>query len=170
MKRIINTLVVFSLLFAFFIPQIAYASDNTDAPEWTDISISDSEFEAILENNPNNQIPKRSTRSTGLIDTYSIAVSKSGSNLLIAGRTSCISDVTKCGFKEVVIQRRKNSSSSWSDYKTYDDLYTNGHAYTLSKSIAVTSGYQYRVTCTHYAKKNLFSTQKIDNVSNVVTI
>ena len=138
MKRIINTLVVFSLLFAFFIPQIAYASDNTDAPEWTDISISECEFEAILENNPNNQISKRSTRSTGLIDTYSIAVSKSGSNLLIAGRTSCISDVTKCGFKEVVIQRRKNSSSSWSDYKTYDDLYTNGHAYTLSKSIAVT--------------------------------
>ena len=105
-----------------------------------------------------------------MIDTDSLAVSKSGSNLLIAGRTSCISDVTKCGFKEVVIQRRKNSSSSWSDYKTYDDLYTNGHAYTLSKSIAVTSGYQYRVTCTHYAKKNLFSTQKIDNVSNVVTI
>ena len=103
MKRIINILVVFSLLFAFLIPQIAYASDNTDAPEWTDISISDSEFEAILENNPNNQISKR---STGLIDTYSIAVSKSGSNLLIAGRTTCGTDVTKCGFKEVIIQRR----------------------------------------------------------------
>ena len=167
MKRIINTLVVFSLLFAFLIPQIAYASDNTDAPEWTDISISDSEFEAILENNPNNQISKR---STGLIDTYSIAVSKSGSNLLIAGRTTCSTDVTKCGLKEVIIQRRKNSSSSWSDYKTYDDLYTDGHTYILSKSIAVASGYQYRVTCTHYDKKNLFSTQKINNVSNVVTI
>ena len=56
------------------------------------------------------------------------------------------------------------------DYKTYDDLYTDGHTYILSKSIAVASGYQYRVTCTHYAKKNLFSTQKINNVSNVVTI
>lgn len=167
MKRIINTLVAFSLLFAFLIPQNAYASDNTDAPEWTDISISDSEFEAILENNPNNQI---STCSSGLIDTYSIAVSKSSGNLIVVGKTACISDVTKCGFKEVIIQRRKNSSSSWSNYKTYDDLYADSYIYRLSKSIAVASGYQYRVTCTHYAKKNLFSTQKIDNVSNVVTI
>ncbi len=167
MKRIIKTLFVFSLLFVLLTPQIAYASDNTDTPEWIDISISESEFKAILENNTNNQISKR---SNGLIDTYSIAVSKSDSNLIIVGRTACISDVTKCGFKEVTIQRRKNSSSSWSNYKTYDDLYTNGHAYTLNKSIAVTRGYQYRVTCTHYAKKNLFSTQKIDNVSNVVTI
>ena len=39
----------------------------------------------------------------------------------------------------------------------------------ISKSLTVTSGYQYRVTCTHYAKKSLLSTQKINNTSNTVT-
>ncbi|MDE5995816.1 MAG: hypothetical protein K2G56_02750 [Eubacterium sp.] len=107
--------------------------------------------------------------ATGLITTYVISAGKSGKNLIIAGKTNCIADVKKCGFTKVTIQVRFNSSSPWSTYKTYTDLYVDSSVYNLSKTIAVQSG-QYRIVCTHYAKKSLLSTEKIDNTSNTVVI
>jgi hypothetical protein len=109
-------------------------------------------------------------RSSGLILSYGIAVSKSGSNLLIAGKTICDLDIIKCGFTVVTIKRRTSSSASWTTYKTYEDLYNSTSSYTLAKSIAVPTGYQYRVYCTHYAKKSLISTEKINNSSNIILI
>ena len=124
------------------------------------------EFEEILSNNPDNQI---TPLSSDLINRHSIAIQKNGNCLIIAGTTYGSSEVSKCGFTKVSIQRRSNSSASWSNYQTYSDLYNNSHQYILSKSISVPSGYQYRVTCTHYAKKNLVSTQKINGTSNILT-
>lgn len=165
MKKFVGIFSTLLLVISLLLPQIALANENNQN-DWQDVSLSKTEFENILSNNNENI----STCSDDLIKKTAISVAKSGTKLIIVGVTTCSDSVVKCGFKEVIIQRRKNSSSSWSNYKTYDDLYADSYIYRLSKSIAVASGYQYRVTCTHYAKKNLFSTQKIDNVSNVVTI
>lgn len=153
------------LICSFLIPYTAFAKSNS-VVEWQDIELTDEEFESFLANNPNNEI---STYTSGLIVTYMISVSKSGSNLIITGRTTGTAEVIKSGFTKVTIQQRKNSSSSWSNYQSYSSLYYDGGIYNLSKTLAVPGGYQYRVTCTHYAKKSLFSTEKIDNTSNIVT-
>lgn len=137
---------------------MAFAAVGGEEAEWQDIVLSDEEFEEILSNNPDNQI---TPLSSDLINRHSIAIQKNGNCLIIAGTTY--------GSSEVSIQRRSNSSASWSNYQTYSDLYNNSHQYILSKSISVPSGYQYRVTCTHYAKKNLVSTQKINGTSNILT-
>ena len=49
------------------------------------------------------------------------------------------------------------------DYKTYEDLYIDDVAYILTKSLTVPTGYQYRVTCIHYAKKNIFDPIGMEN-------
>lgn len=137
-------------------------------PEWQDMILTQEEFNAILANNTIHTVDE-DNRATGLIAAYAIAISKSGTNTLnIAGKTTGTSQVVKSGFKEVVVQRRASSSASWSDYYTYEDIYVDQGSYTIAKSLTVPTGYQYRVTCIHYAKKNILSVQKIDNVSNVI--
>ena len=166
MKKFLKLLVISLLLFTFLIPYTAFADTNENQPEWQDIDLSEEEFNSLLANNPDNAI---STYTTGLIIRYAISATKSGSNLIVTGLTNCTGTVVKCGFTKVTIQQRKNSSSSWSNYQSYSGLYADRIIYNLSKTLAVDKGYQYRVTCTHYAKKSLFSTEKIDNTSNIVT-
>ncbi len=167
LKRFLKVIIVSLLLITMLMPQTAFAS-NTEVPhDWEDIYLTEEEFNEILANNPNSNV---STCASGLIVFYNMAISKDGNDLLIAGYTDCTVDVVKCGFKEVIIQRRKNSSSSWADYRTYTELYADSDYYSLGKIITVPTGYQYRVVCTHYAKKNILSTQKIDNISNAVII
>lgn len=167
MKKLFMSAIIFILLFGMLLPTVAFAADDSQPEEWQDISLTEQEMEDILSLNPDNGI---STYASNLINRYSIAISKNGSSLIIVGNTVGIPDVKKCGFKEVVIQQRKSSSDSWSTYAKYTDLYTDISSYTLSKHMTVPSGYQYRVTCIHYAKKSLFSTQKISNTSNIVTM
>lgn len=143
-------------------------AQNEQLPEWQDLVLSQEEFNAILANNTIHTADEDS-RASDLINAWAIAISKSGTNTLnIAGKTTGTSQVVKSGFKEVVVQRRASSSASWTDYVTYEELYVDAPAHVLSKSITVPTGYQYRVTCIHYAKKNFLSVQKIDNVSNVI--
>lgn len=156
--------IILSLLFVFQSSLVAFAEDE---PDWQEASWTQEEFNEILNQNPNNLI---STCTSGLIWVYAIAISSSGSTLMIAGKTFCDPDVIKSGFTKVTIKRRTSSTASWTTYKTYEDLYINTSTYSLSKNITVSRGYQYRVYCTHYAKKSLLSTEKIDNVSNVVAI
>lgn len=109
-------------------------------------------------------------RISGLIATYYIGISASGTNLSIVAKIVCKSEVVKCGFKEIVVQRRKSSSDSWANYFSYKDIYVDGSSYNYAKTVPVSKGYQYRATCKHYAKKSLLSTQTIDSTSNTVTI
>ena len=164
MKKILKLLVICLLLFSYLIPYTAFAETGETDVEWQDIELSEEEFNSLLANNPDNGI---STYTTGLITMYRISASKSGNNLIVGGKTNCTADVVKCGFSKVTIQVRLNSTAPWSTYKTYTDLYVDSRVYNLSKTIAVSSG-QYRVTCTHYAKKSLLSTEKINNTSNIV--
>ena len=137
-------------------------------PELQDMIITQEEFNAILANNTIHTVDE-DIRASDLIAAWAIAISKSGTNTLnIAGVTTGTHEVVKSGFKEVVVQRRASSSASWTDYVTYEDLYWDVPACTLTKTLTVPTGYQYRVTCIHYAKKNFLSVQKIDNVSNVI--
>ena len=166
MKKTFKIILSCILIVSMFVPMHAFALTEAEQIEWTDIDLSSEEFETILSNNLNPVSPM----ATGLIDRYSISISKRENNLVITGLTQGTSNVVKCGFKKVTIQRRANSSSSWSDYQSYSNLYKDSTVYNLSKTLTVPSGYQYRVTCTHYAKKSLLSTQKLDNTSNVITM
>lgn len=97
---------------------MAFAAVGGEEAEWQDIVLSDEEFEEILSNNPDNQI---TPLSSDLINRHSIAIQKNGNCLIIAGTTYGSSEVSKCGFTKVSIQRRSNSSASWSNYQTYPD-------------------------------------------------
>lgn len=109
-------------------------------------------------------------RASGLIYHYTLVISKKNSTTLeIEGDTSCDPVVVKCGFKNLKVQRRANSSSSWSDYYDYGNVYFDSYAATIIRNLPVDPGYQYRVTCKHYAKKNILNTQTISNTSNIVT-
>lgn len=167
MKKLFMSAIIFTLLLSFLLPTVAFAADDGQIEEWQDISLTEQEMEDILALNPDNGI---STYASDLITMYHIAIANNGNTLIVAGKTYAIPEVKKCGFKEVVIQQRKSSSDSWRTYTKYTDLYIDVSSYTLSKSLTVPSGYQYRVTCIHYAKKSLFSTQKISNTSNIVTM
>lgn len=166
MKKLISRglALILSFLFIFQTSTVSFANDNSD---WEDIAMTQDEFDSIFYQNPNNIID---TLTSGLIVSYGIAISSNGSNLLIAGKTICDPHVVKAGFTVVTIKRRAVSSEDWTTYKTFKDLYNSASSYTLTKTIAVPTGYQYRVYCTHYAKKSLFSTEKIENSSNVIAI
>ena len=166
MKKAICILLAGLFLFALSIPPAA-AEGNESVPEWQDLSLTTEQFWEIATaagNDPD------SVAASGLIAVYGLAIAKNGSLLTIVGYTYCIPDVVKCGFKKLTVQRRASSSDSWSDYAIYNDLYDDFYLYDLTKYLPVPAGYQYRVTATHYAKKNVLSTQKINNTSNIVTM
>jgi len=117
-----------------------------------------------------NVIDENDARATGLITSYDLSLSKSGTTLYITGYTYCVSDVKKSGFKNLVVERRKTSSDSWSEYYDYGNVYIETFGATLDTSLVVASGYQYRVSCKHYAKKSLLVTQSVSNTSNIVTV
>ena len=110
------------------------------------------------------------SRASGLIHAYSLSLAKSGTTLYIGGQTLCSSEVVKCGFKNLTIQRRKTSSDSWVDYYEFGNVYAEAIAANLSTTLVVESGYQYRISCKHYAKKNILSVETIANTSNIVTV
>ncbi len=106
MKKFFKLMIASLLLFSFLIPYTAFAEVSGTNPEWQNIELSEEEFNAILENNPANDI---APYTSGLILTYRIAISKSGSNLIIAGKTNCTSDVEKCGFSTEKISNTSNT-------------------------------------------------------------
>ncbi len=111
-----------------------------------------------------------SSRATGLIGMYSLELSKTGTTLKILAKTYCIPEVVKCGFKNFVVERKKASGSVWSEYYDYGDLYIESNVAGVETTLAVESGYQYRLSCKHYAKKSLLVTQSVSNTSNIVTV
>lgn len=161
MKRFLSLFLSILVIMCCSIPSYAFASDNTEY----DSAFTQEEFESLEHVYSDIAQPY----SSGLIVSHTLGIAKSNSNLLITGDTRGSSSVVKCGFTKVVVQRRASASASWSNYKTFKDLYSDGSYYKLSKTVPVDSGYQYRVTATHYAKKSLFQTQKIDSTTNYLT-
>lgn len=108
--------------------------------------------------------------AAGLITKASISVFKDGRNMVINGQTNCVLSVVKCGFSKLVIQRRSTNSDSWTTFATYEDFYADDYVYYLDKSLYCPTGFQYRVVATHYAKKNILSTQKMENISGALSM
>ncbi len=154
MKKFLSVFFTILMAICSLTPSYAFAAGNSEF----DSEFTQQEFESLEHTYAVSIQPY----STGLIVDKKIGIAKSNSNLLITGFTSGNSSVIKCGFTKVVIQRRASSSASWSNYKTFNDLYSEGTYYKLSKTVPVDAGYQYRVTATHYAKKSLLATQKIE--------
>lgn len=159
MKKIISILLTILMTVCCFSPYYAFAAENEENKY--DCTVYQNESYASIES--------ISLYSSNLITKNSFRISKKGTSLILYGITQGNSEVVKCGFTKVVIQRKKSSSTSWSNYKTYNDLFSESNNYTLNKSVAVEKGYQYRVTATHYAKKSLLSTQKIEVTTGSLT-
>ncbi|MBE6816202.1 MAG: hypothetical protein E7520_00655 [Ruminococcaceae bacterium] len=157
MKRILLFLVV---LVIFIIPSISAFAETNPASE-DEYYISWEDFEKLEHSTYVNHL---SDKSSGLITYKSLNIAKSGNTLIVKGETRGSSDVVKCGFTYIKIQQYKNGS--WSDYKTYNDLYSNSNKFSTTKSITVASGYKYRAIGQHYAKKSLLSTEKIKSTTS----
>lgn len=161
MKKYISIFLTIIVVITCFVPATVFAADRSE----DDAYFTQEEFESYEHTYAVGITPY----ATGLITDYNLGIGKSGTTLNISGYTKGSSEVVKCGFTKVIVQRKKSSETSWSDYKTYNDLYSSSNSYTLKKSLTVTSGYQYRVTATHYAKKSLLSTQKITSTTGYLT-
>ena len=149
-------------MFSLFVFDIGAIYEETSIPYVVDFVITTDIDNTVTDVN--------NTRATGLIASYSLRLTKSGTTLNIYGVTQCSPDVVKSGFKDLTVQRRKTSDDSWTDYYEYGNIYAEAVAANLSTTLVVESGYQYRISCKHYAKKNLLSTQTISNTSNIVTV
>lgn len=158
MKRIIVVMLCVATMFSFFTFSINASEENL--PNIVSLELT----EVIDTDTGNNNI-----RATGLIHTYSLHLTKTGSTLNIVGTTIGSTEVVRSGFKDLIIQRRKTTDDAWKDYYEYGNLYADTFGARLDTTLAVASNYQYRITCKHYAKKSLLSVQTISNVSNIVT-
>lgn len=154
MKKYLSIILSAVIAITCLIPLTAFAEDNTEY----DAEFTQAEFESLEHVYAVSIQPY----SSGLITSHRLGIAKSGNNLVISGFTQGSDEVIKCGFTKVVIQRRASSSASWSKYKEFSGLCNDSKYYKLSKSVPVDKGYQYRVVATHYAKKSIISTQKLD--------
>lgn len=143
-KTIAIILVLASTLCMFSVSAFASSSDVRD------IIITD---EKVLEMVTGLYDSEENMRSDGLILAKTLSLSKTSSQLVITAKTSGSTEVTKCGFTYIKLQRLL--SGTWTDYSTYCyyDQYSNSTVKTFSKSISAPKGYTYRVVCEHYAEK-----------------
>lgn len=160
MKKLLSLLLCVVLLLTCGMFQVNAVDEQDFVPYVVDFSLTSPIFENETGNN----------RATGLILSYRLDLTVSGTTLRIVAETNGSSDAVRSGFKNFVVQRRKNSSYSWSKYYDYGDLLIDAFAASMSTTLAVESGYQYRISCKHYAKKSLLSTQTISNTSGIVNV
>lgn len=159
MKKIISFFICLVLILSSFSVEL-YAVNEDFEPVILDFSVT-----AV-----NNDIIGENARASDLITSYGLNLSKSGRTLYLTGQTYCAPGVVKCGFKNLTVERRKSSSYAWEDYHEFGDVYREATGAALDTSLVVASGYQYRITCKHYAKKSLLVTQSISNASGIVTV
>lgn len=161
MRRFVSLMLCGVLLFSCCAFQTSAVNDEDIIPYVVDFSLTPPTCDSTETNG---------VRASGLITSYKLGLSVTGTTLYIRAETYCIPEVVRSGFKNFVVERRKSSSSSWSEYYYYGDLYNDTYGAVLSTTLVVQSGYQYRITCKHYAKKSLLVTQSVSNTSNVVLV
>ncbi len=161
MKKVIILVLSIVLMFSFFIFDTSALTEDKFIPYVVDFSLT-SDFNTAVD-------VENSTRASGLILSYSLYLTKDGNILHVTGQTHGSLEVVKSGFKNLTIQRRKSSAYDWEDYYEYGNVYADAFAANLDTKLAVAANYQYRISCKHYAKKNLLMVQTISNTSNIVT-
>ncbi len=161
MKRIVSFLLCFITILSFFTFSTSAVETENFVPYVVDFTLT-SDIETV-------SADENSTRATGLINSYSLYLTKTGSTLHITGQTYGSTEVVKAGFKDLTIQRRKTSDYEWEDYYEYGNLYADAFFANLDTTLVVEANYQYRISCKHYAKKNWLMVQTVANTSNIVT-
>lgn len=91
--------------------------------------------------------------SSNLIADKKLKLSKTSSGLVVNATTRGSSEVTKCGFTYIKLQRLINGK--WQDYTAYcyTDQYSDSALKNFTKTVTPPKGYTYRVICEHYAEK-----------------
>lgn len=162
MKRLFSLLLCAIVLFTCCVFQTGAVDEENFVPYVIDFSLSSPVYENVgVSSEP---------RVSGLIFSYYIDLTATGTTLRIRAETLCNAEVVKSGFKNFVLQRKKADKTIWTDYYDYGDLFSNSYAASVNTTLEVSSGYQYRVTCKHYAKKSLLVTETISNTSNIITV
>lgn len=161
MKRTISILLSVIMMVSFFAIDSTAIYDEGVAPQVLTFNVADL---------TDIDVPGNNTRVTGLILSYGLSVTVSGNTLNIDGSTHGTPEVVRSGFKDLTVECRKNSTYSWEDYHEYGNVYYDVSATGISTTLTVTKGFQYRVTCKHYAKKNLLLVETIENSSNIVNV
>ena len=151
MKRILLLALSVIMMMTCFVPNTVLADEKTAIAGSADT-------QSIAE-----------TYASGLIISTELTISKDGSKLILYALTDCALSVKKCGFTEIIIQRKKPTSTRWEDHKVYLDTYTDGTSLEFNKVVTLNSGYQYRATAVHYAKKSIFSTQKVSSTTGALS-
>lgn len=164
MKKKIKAVFIIVLCFISVFSSQAFALEKNDI-EVNDIVLSQEEINEILALG-NTYAPEE--RATGLILVASVAINDNYKLLQFVGSITCAAEVVKCGFEDIIVQRRVSASSAWSDYYTFDDSFEELNVHTAVKAVTTVKGYEYRVICTLYAKKNIFSVQRIDMETNII--
>ncbi|MBR1812103.1 MAG: hypothetical protein IJ766_10745 [Clostridia bacterium] len=126
---------------------------GASAGELLDEDVSLAEAEEVIESVTGIYDIEAASSSSTLIISSSLGLAKTSTKLEITASTLCASDVTKCGFTYIKLQRLINGT--WVNYSAYcySDLYDNSSYDNFSVSATVPHGYYYRVICEHYAEK-----------------
>ena len=122
MKKIISILLTILMTVCCFSPYYAFAEDckNDDA------YFTQEEFESF----EHTYAIGITSYTNGLITDRKLGIAKKdATTLIIKGYTYGNNEVKKCGFTKVIIQRKKSSENSWSNYKTYNDLFSESNSY-----------------------------------------
>ncbi len=165
MKKIISILSAVITVFSFFSFN-AYAQTpeiNQDAVINSDVDV----VYGIYNTDENSDI---STCASNLIIAKSISLRKSGNILILEATTKGSSEVTKCGFTYIKVQRLINNV--WTDFGTfcYKDQYSDSNSMTFTSNVYGPKGYTYRAICEHYAeKKVLLGLKSKETAYNVTT-
>lgn len=157
MKKLISLFIAFLI---FILPtSTAFAMDAE--PASGDYYISEEDFMKL--EHVVSESSGITPYTTGLITDKKLGLATNGNNLIIQGYTGCIYEVVKCGFTYITLQRYENGA--WKDYTKFEDIYSESNYCNTAKYVAAAHGYSYRVVAKHYAKKNIFSTEKIENTT-----
>ncbi|MBR3596085.1 MAG: hypothetical protein IKL47_03805 [Clostridia bacterium] len=164
MKRIIKSTLVLTLCLISLFNVHAFALEKNDI-EVQDIFLSQDEINEILAKGNTYTAPER---ATGLILDGAFGINNDYKLLQFVAFMDCGTEVVRCGFEDIIVQRRASSSDSWSFYYQFDDDIVDSCTHLTIKAVTTVKGYEYRVICTLYAKKNFFSVQRIFVETNII--
>ncbi len=164
MKKIISILAAVITVFSFFSFN-AYAQ----TPEINQESVMDLNVDAVYGIYDADIISDVSPAASNLITSKSLSLRKSGNILILSATTKGNTNVTKCGFTYIKVQRLINNV--WTDFNTfcYKDQYSDSNTMTFTSNVYGPKGYSYRAICEHYAEKKILLVLKSKETSYNVT-
>lgn len=160
MKKLISLFL--AVLFCALPVFTAFAAE--EEPARGDYYISEADFEKL--EYVSSEDEGIAPYASGLITQKGLKLAVDGNNLVIQGYTTGTTEVKKCGFTYITLQRYENGA--WKDYVKFEDIYTESNYCYTTKYVAAAHGYSYRVTAKHYAKKSLLSTEKIEATTSSI--